>query len=102
MTGTPIVRDGWDDPRKPVGTGPFRFASCTAGRSFTGRRFDDRRTVLEQVARTAVQLRGLTAREAERQARHLWERLGLTSEHTTRHAAALSSGELQRAAPSRP
>ncbi|MGW7514348.1 ABC transporter ATP-binding protein [Streptomyces sp. NPDC054796] len=60
--------------------------------------FDDRRTVLEQVARTAVRLRGLTAREAERQARHLWERLGLTSEHTTRYAAALSGGELQRAA----
>ncbi|MFD7061241.1 ABC transporter substrate-binding protein [Streptomyces sp. NPDC059906] len=41
MTGTPIVRDGWDDPTKPVGTGPFRFVSFTAGRTFTGRRFDD-------------------------------------------------------------
>ncbi|GAA0698258.1 ABC transporter substrate-binding protein [Streptomyces malaysiensis subsp. malaysiensis] len=41
MTGTPIVRDGWDDPKKPVGTGPFRFVSFTAGRGFTGRRFDD-------------------------------------------------------------
>ncbi|MEV8066835.1 ATP-binding cassette domain-containing protein [Streptomyces sp. NPDC085995] len=60
--------------------------------------FDDRRTVLDQVARTAVRLRGLTPVEAERQARQLWERLGLTSEHTTRHAASLSGGELQRAA----
>ncbi|MFI9498878.1 ABC transporter ATP-binding protein [[Kitasatospora] papulosa] len=60
--------------------------------------FDERRTVLEQVARTAVRLRGLTTSEAERQARQLWERLGLTSEHTTRHASALSGGELQRAA----
>ncbi|GAA2940511.1 MULTISPECIES: ABC transporter substrate-binding protein [Streptomyces] len=41
MTGTAIVRDGWDDPRHPVGTGPFRFASFTAGRSFVARCFDD-------------------------------------------------------------
>ncbi|EYT79755.1 peptide ABC transporter substrate-binding protein [Streptomyces sp. Tu 6176] len=40
MTGTPVVRDGWNDPRHPVGTGPFRFVSFTAGREFTGRRFD--------------------------------------------------------------
>ncbi|MFF0712179.1 ABC transporter ATP-binding protein [Streptomyces bauhiniae] len=60
--------------------------------------FDERRTVLEQVARTAVRLRGLTAPDAERKARQLWERLGLTSDHTTRHAASLSGGELQRAA----
>ncbi|MFK0121103.1 ABC transporter ATP-binding protein [Streptomyces sp. NPDC090994] len=60
--------------------------------------FDDRRTVLEQVARTAVRLRGRTPADADRQARQLWERLGLTPEHATRHAAALSGGELQRAA----
>ncbi|MBB4778582.1 ABC transporter substrate-binding protein [Actinomadura livida] len=41
MTGTAIVRRGYADPSKPVGTGPFRFQSFTAGRSFTGRRFDD-------------------------------------------------------------
>uniref|UniRef100_A0AAU3GMD3 ABC transporter substrate-binding protein n=1 Tax=Streptomyces sp. NBC_01401 TaxID=2903854 RepID=A0AAU3GMD3_9ACTN len=41
MTGTAIVRDGWDDPKRPVGTGPFKFVSFTAGRSFTARRFDD-------------------------------------------------------------
>lgn len=41
MTGTAVVRDGWNDPRHPVGTGPFRFESFTAGRGFTGRRFDD-------------------------------------------------------------
>ncbi|MFJ7241628.1 ABC transporter ATP-binding protein [Streptomyces olivaceus] len=63
--------------------------------------FDERRTVLEQVARTAVRLRGLTPREAEREARAVWERLGLSSEHTARHAASLSGGELQRAALSR-
>jgi peptide/nickel transport system substrate-binding protein len=41
MTGTPVVPDGWNDPSKPVGTGPFRFVSFTAGRDFTGRRFED-------------------------------------------------------------
>ncbi|TDB99264.1 ABC transporter substrate-binding protein [Actinomadura sp. 7K534] len=41
MTGTAIVRRGYADPSRPVGTGPFRFQSFTAGRSFTGRRFDD-------------------------------------------------------------
>ncbi|WP_263171776.1 ABC transporter substrate-binding protein [Streptomyces sp. SCSIO ZS0520] len=40
-TGTPVVRRGYRDPRKPVGTGPFRFRSFTAGRSFTAVRFDD-------------------------------------------------------------
>lgn len=60
--------------------------------------FDERRTVLEQVARTAVRLHGLTVPEAEERARQLWERLGLTAEHTARHAASLSGGELQRAA----
>ena len=41
MTGTAIVRRGYRDPSRPVGTGPFRFGSFTAGRSFTARRFDD-------------------------------------------------------------
>lgn len=41
MTGTAIVRRGYDDPSKPVGTGPFRFQSFAAGRSFAARRFDD-------------------------------------------------------------
>ncbi|MFH9488230.1 ABC transporter ATP-binding protein [Streptomyces halstedii] len=60
--------------------------------------FDERRTVLEQVARTAVRLRGLSPREAERRAMRVWERLGLSSEHAARHAGSLSGGELQRAA----
>ncbi|MGH3241428.1 MAG: ABC transporter substrate-binding protein [Spirillospora sp.] len=41
MTGTAIVRRGYADPSEPVGTGPFRFQSFTAGRSFAARRFDD-------------------------------------------------------------
>ena len=60
--------------------------------------FDERRTVLEQVTRTAVRLRGLSAPEADGRARQVWERLGLTPAHARRHAASLSGGELQRAA----
>ncbi|WP_399894645.1 ABC transporter ATP-binding protein [Streptomyces sp. BBFR51] len=60
--------------------------------------FDERRTVLEQVARTAVRLRGLAPAQAGQQALQMWERLGLTPEHASRHAASLSGGELQRAA----
>ncbi|AEN13903.1 MULTISPECIES: ATP-binding cassette domain-containing protein [unclassified Streptomyces] len=60
--------------------------------------FDERRTVLDQVARTAVRLRGLSPQEAVRRARQVWERLGLSSEQAARHAGALSGGELQRAA----
>ncbi|MFI6346352.1 ABC transporter substrate-binding protein [Streptomyces sp. NPDC050560] len=41
MTGTAVVREGYRDPARPVGTGPFRFRSFTAGRSFAARRFDD-------------------------------------------------------------
>lgn len=41
MTGTAIVRRGYRDPSRPVGTGPFRFQSFTPGRSFVARRFDD-------------------------------------------------------------
>lgn len=40
-TGTAMVPRHYRDPSKPVGTGPFRFESFTAGRSFSARRFDD-------------------------------------------------------------
>ncbi|WP_202873437.1 ABC transporter substrate-binding protein [Kribbella capetownensis] len=39
--GTQIVRDGFKDPTKPVGTGPFRFVSFEAGRSMIANRYDD-------------------------------------------------------------
>ncbi|MFJ6075446.1 ABC transporter substrate-binding protein [Streptomyces sp. NPDC093065] len=40
-SGTSVVRHGYRDPSRAVGTGPFRFVSFRAGRSFTARRFDD-------------------------------------------------------------
>ncbi|GAA0609357.1 ABC transporter substrate-binding protein [Kribbella sandramycini] len=39
--GTQIVRDGFTDPTKPIGTGPFKFVSFEAGRSMVAARFDD-------------------------------------------------------------
>ncbi|GAA1630393.1 ABC transporter substrate-binding protein [Kribbella alba] len=39
--GTQIVRNGFKDPTKPIGTGAFRFASFEAGRSMVASRFDD-------------------------------------------------------------
>ena len=41
FTGTPIVHRDYRDPAKPNGTGPFRFRSFHAGRSFAARRFED-------------------------------------------------------------
>ncbi|GAB2673916.1 ABC transporter substrate-binding protein [Kribbella swartbergensis] len=39
--GTQIVRDGFTDPTRPIGTGAFRFVSFDAGRSMVASRFDD-------------------------------------------------------------
>jgi peptide/nickel transport system substrate-binding protein len=38
--GTQIVRDGFKDPTKPIGTGAFRFVSFEAGRSMVASRYD--------------------------------------------------------------
>ncbi|MEU2391321.1 ATP-binding cassette domain-containing protein [Streptomyces sp. NPDC007369] len=60
--------------------------------------FDEHRPVLDQVARTAVRLRGADRDAARRTAvRHL-EELGLDEDLTRRRPGALSGGELQRAA----
>ena len=60
--------------------------------------FDDRRTVLDQVARTAVRLRGRPRADAAREAADLLERLGVAPETARRPPTELSGGELQRAA----
>jgi len=39
--GTQIVRNGFTDPTRPIGTGPFRFVSFDAGRSMVASRYDD-------------------------------------------------------------
>ncbi|MFD5099414.1 ABC transporter ATP-binding protein [Streptomyces albidochromogenes] len=60
--------------------------------------FDERHTVVEQVARTAVRLRGGTPAAARAEAHRLLGRLGLDEATVGRRAGGLSGGELQRAA----
>ncbi|TVL89654.1 peptide ABC transporter ATP-binding protein [Streptomyces sp. SAJ15] len=60
--------------------------------------FDGHRAVLDQVARTAVRLRGLGAAEATAEALETLRGMGLAEELVRRRPDALSGGELQRAA----
>lgn len=60
--------------------------------------FDERRLVDEQVARTAVRLRGITPSEAKAEAVATLARLGVSAMVAARPPSQLSGGELQRAA----
>ncbi|MEU3791634.1 ATP-binding cassette domain-containing protein [Streptomyces fructofermentans] len=60
--------------------------------------FDERRPVRDQVARTAVRLRGVPAREARAEASAMLGALGLSTVSADRCPGGLSGGELQRAA----
>jgi peptide/nickel transport system ATP-binding protein len=60
--------------------------------------FDEYRPVLDQVARTAVRLRGAATDEARRTAARVLDGLGLSAETAARRPGGLSGGELQRAA----
>ncbi|WP_406141865.1 ABC transporter ATP-binding protein [Streptomyces sp. NBC_01089] len=60
--------------------------------------FDERRSVLEQVARTAVRLRGRSPDRAVAEAADLLTRLGVAESTAGRLPESLSGGELQRAA----
>ncbi len=60
--------------------------------------FDERRLVDEQVARTAVRLRGLSTTEAKAEAVATLARLGVSAVVAARPPSRLSGGELQRAA----
>ncbi|MDT6985367.1 ABC transporter ATP-binding protein [Streptomyces lusitanus] len=60
--------------------------------------FDAHRQVVEQVARTAVRLRGIDAEAARREALSVLARLGLPEDLVRGRPGELSGGELQRAA----
>lgn len=60
--------------------------------------FDERRLVDEQVARTAVRLRGLSPSDAKAEAVATLARLGVSAHTAARPPSRLSGGELQRAA----
>ncbi|MFD2472973.1 ABC transporter ATP-binding protein [Amycolatopsis silviterrae] len=60
--------------------------------------FDPRRTVLDQVATTAIRLRGRSSADAVREADEVLSGLGLTEAQSRRRPDGLSGGQLQRAA----
>ncbi|MEU7485102.1 ATP-binding cassette domain-containing protein [Streptomyces sp. NPDC042319] len=60
--------------------------------------FDEHRPVLDQVARTAVRLRGVPTAAALTEADDTLAALGLPADLVRRHPQRLSGGELQRAA----
>lgn len=60
--------------------------------------FDERRTVLDQVARTGIRLRDLAPDAAAAEASGLLDRLGISQAMAGRYPGELSGGELQRAA----
>ncbi|GAA2167316.1 MULTISPECIES: ABC transporter ATP-binding protein [Glycomyces] len=60
--------------------------------------FDEHRSIHDQVARTAIRLRGLTRADAATAATTLLADLGLPAETAARRPGRLSGGQLQRAA----
>ncbi|UGT63094.1 ABC transporter ATP-binding protein [Nocardia asteroides] len=91
LNGTPLPRT--IDARGRTGIADVQYVFQDAAGSF-----DQHRPILEQIARTAIRLRGLRANEARAAAAELLERLGLPASTTARRPAHLSGGELQRAA----
>ncbi|MFM9555855.1 ABC transporter ATP-binding protein [Streptomyces caniscabiei] len=91
LDGTPLPRSLRDRSRGQLAAVQYVFQDARAA-------FDEHRTVLRQIARTAVRLRGVDAGTAEAEALATLDRLGLLPELAHRHPGRLSGGELQRAA----
>lgn len=93
-----IRLDGTPLPRTLGGRGRAGIASVQYVFQDAAGSFDQHRPILDQIARTAVRLRGLRTGEARKSAADLLERVGLPAATTARGPAHLSGGELQRAA----
>ncbi|MDW8808336.1 ATP-binding cassette domain-containing protein [Streptomyces scabiei] len=91
LDGTPLPRSLRDRDRGQLAAVQYVFQDARAS-------FDEHRPVRDQIARTAVRLRGLDAGAAEAEALATARRLGLPPELVRRRPAGLSGGELQRAA----
>ncbi|MEU8351548.1 MULTISPECIES: ABC transporter ATP-binding protein [unclassified Streptomyces] len=91
LGGAPLRRSLRDRTRAQLAAVQYVFQDAGAS-------FDEHRPVLDQVARTAVRLRGLTERDARAEAVSALAGLGLTGELPRRGPGRLSGGELQRAA----
>ncbi|MER5628346.1 ABC transporter ATP-binding protein [Streptosporangium sp. NPDC002544] len=91
LDGRPLARSLSRRPREDVARVQYVFQDAHAS-------FDPNRAVVDQVSRTAVRLRGMSAGEARDAALDMFERVGLGPASVARRAAGLSGGELQRAA----
>ncbi|MEW2577042.1 ABC transporter ATP-binding protein [Streptomyces syringium] len=91
LDGSPLPRSLRRRSRSQLAAVQYVFQDARAA-------FDEFRPVLDQVARTAVRLRGVGPRAAEEEARTVLAGMGLGEEHTRRRPGRLSGGELQRAA----
>ncbi|MFD8343196.1 ABC transporter ATP-binding protein [[Kitasatospora] papulosa] len=91
LDGTELPRSLRDRSRAQLAAVQYVFQDARAA-------FDEHRPVLDQVARTAVRLRGAEPREAVARARRVLTDLGLAGELVRRRPGLLSGGELQRAA----
>ncbi|MFJ4499651.1 ABC transporter ATP-binding protein [Streptomyces sp. NPDC088864] len=89
--GEPLPGSLRDRSRSQVAAVQYVFQDARAA-------FDEHRPVLDQVARTAVRLRGAAPAGARREALTLLAELGLPEAVAARRPAHLSGGELQRAA----
>ncbi|MGE7384391.1 ABC transporter ATP-binding protein [Streptomyces sp. NPDC004126] len=91
LDGDPLPRSLRSRTRRELASVQYVFQDPRAA-------FDEHRPVLDQVARTAVRLRGADRDTARRTAARTLGELGLAEELTLRPPGALSGGELQRAA----
>ncbi|UQI49428.1 ATP-binding cassette domain-containing protein [Streptomyces sp. HU2014] len=91
LDGAPLPRSLRQRDRARLAAVQYVFQDARAA-------FDEYRPVLDQVARTAVRLRGVGPGAAEEEAVAALGRVGLTEETARRRPGGLSGGELQRAA----
>ncbi len=91
LDGTPLPHSLRDRDRAQLAAVQYVFQDARSA-------FDEHRPVLDQVARTAVRLRGVESFAATREALASLAGLGLAENLARRRPGQLSGGELQRAA----
>ncbi|WP_033039407.1 ABC transporter ATP-binding protein [Streptomyces monomycini] len=91
LDGVPLPRSLRDRTPRQLAAVQYVFQDAQSS-------FDEHRTLLAQVARTAVRLRGATPADAAREAEALLAEVGLRDQHFHNRPGRLSGGELQRAA----
>lgn len=91
LDGSPLPRSLRSRSRAQLASVQYVFQDAKAA-------FDEHRPVLDQVARSAVRLRGADRDDARRAAVRTLEELGLAAGLAERLPGGLSGGELQRAA----